>query len=208
MRGTAELEECRDQVLHLIQEGLFESAEILCSFVLSTLAADHADNGNYLIFLELIADSLFAQGQFKRSLSYLQQALECRGAGRLSGRTVASKDEARLIYKSALCEMELMDTSGAMKLLESIPVSLRNVKVSVTMGKLYVDLGIKKNAINCFKHTLSLLPCSFEIIERLGTFEISSHFFTNPSNVAQCCLESNPQISLISRQSPVRNQNL
>lgn len=158
---------CRDQVLHLLQDGLFESAEVLCHFVLSSAPWPRADREALgASFEELLADSLFAQSQFKRAAMHFQQALDLSGCGR--GRPVESKDEARLIYKSALCSIELKEASCGIKLLESIPPALRNVKVCVAMGKLYAELGLKKSAIGCFRQVLSVLPSSIEAIESLG----------------------------------------
>ena len=175
MADPAVMNDCKDQVLHLLQDGLFESAEVLCSFVLSAYpptttgrGSSSSVRGGSAAFIELLADSLFAQGQFKRAALYFQQAGEGLGGGRGSGRPVESKDEARLAYKSALCAVELRDLSGAIRLLEAIPSPLRNVKVCVAMGKLYVDLGLKKSAIASYKQVLALLPSSVEAIENLG----------------------------------------
>ena len=165
-------DDCRDQVLHLLQDGLYESAEVMCSMILSSLppqagmGADKPGSVN-TVFLELLADSLFAQGQFKRALIYFQQALQCFS---LRGRSIESKEGARLAYKSALCHVELRDASGAIRLLENIPTPLRNVKVCIAMGKQYSELGLKKSAIGCYKQVLALLPSSVEAVEKLGVY--------------------------------------
>lgn len=144
-------DDCRDQVLHLLQDG-------------PGRGADKPGSVN-AVFLELLADSLFAQGQYKRAVNYFQQALQCCG---LRGRNIESKEGARLTYKSALCHTELRDGSGAVRLLESIPAPLRNVKVCIAMGKQYAEMGLKKSAIGCYKQVLALLPSSVEAVEKLG----------------------------------------
>ena len=174
---------CREQILQLLQDSLFESAEVLCSFVISSFSASPSGEevwGNScVVFLELLADSLFAQGEFKRASSYFQRALqECgpiRRHGMVSGTpprrsstALESKESARLSYKNALCLVELKDISSAVKLLEMIPDSLKNVKVCSSMGKLYLQLGLNKSAISSFKQVLMLLPSSVETIESLG----------------------------------------
>ena len=172
------VEACREQAMHLLHDGLFESAEVLCSFMLSSLNRMVKDgNCRYnSIFTELIADSLFARGLFKRASVHFQRALLEKSSrhqidftGRVSGSSaIETKDQARLIYKSAVCLIELKDASEAIKLLEKIPVKFRNVKVCAAMGKLYTELGLKKNSAACFKQVLMMLPTSIEAVEQLG----------------------------------------
>jgi tetratricopeptide (TPR) repeat protein len=178
---SAAAEACREQVLHLLQDGLFESAEVLCSFALSAFATGTVGaegGGSSAVFSELLGDSLFAQGQFKRASSYFQRALQESGGGvgrsrmgtppRRATAAADLKERARLTYKSALCLVELRDASSAVKLLESIPDTLKNVKVCIAMGKLYSELGLKKSAASSWKQVLTLLPSSVEAIENLG----------------------------------------
>lgn len=164
-----------------MQNGLHESAEVLCSLFISSCfpSGDKSRNlmaQNQHVFLELMADAIFAQANYKRALSHFKQAQSSMASVNFDVNRdgSVSRDEARLIYKQALCEIELKDSNGALKLLEQIPPKLRSVKASVVLGKLYVEFGLRKHAVSCYYQILDIFPTSVEAIEGLILLDIES----------------------------------
>ena len=165
MNATFDDDAYQDQVMYLLQNGLFESAEVICSFGISVIESKN----KRAPLLELFGDALFAQGQFKRAANYFQQSFEAMKQSSRIGdpASVDTKEESRIMYKQALCCVELKDASGALKLLEKIPAKFRNIRVNITLGRMYVSSGLKRHAIESFKNVLTLLPIAVEAIDAL-----------------------------------------
>lgn len=199
--SAAELLELREEAAALMQSGLFDSAEVLCSLVLSQIpvnscAADPISKKSGRLpssnaaaerapFLEIMADSLVSRAQHKRASAMFIEAFDAlTGRGWLltqfsmrndkhhaesafSSDSVDTKTCARLVFKLAQCLVELRDTTAALRALESIPVQVRPVRVSVLLGKLYLESGSKRQAILCYKSVLSVFPSSTEAMQAL-----------------------------------------
>jgi tetratricopeptide (TPR) repeat protein len=172
MDTDSDFEDYREQLLYLLQNGLYGSAETVCCFGLSSVR----NKKRRAALLEIMADSLFAMSQFKRAGNYFQQAFsnlkESSGPSDVS--SVDNKEESRLIFKHAMCFVELKDPSGAIKLLEKIPAQFRNVRINMTMGRIYSEIGLKRHAIGCFRHVLTLLPSAVEALEALIQLGVES----------------------------------
>jgi tetratricopeptide (TPR) repeat protein len=203
--SASELSELREEASSLLQSGLFESAEVLCSLVLSripaisirALSAAGAGHIGATItaerapFLEIMADSLVSRLQHKRAsvlFIYAFDALTGRGwiLNQLSMRNdkyhnesafapnpVDSKMCVRLVFKLAQCLVELKDIGAAVRALESIPLQLRPIRVTVLLGKLYMESGSKRQAIICYKSVLSVYPSSSEAVQILVDLGVS-----------------------------------
>ena len=63
MDADTDFEDYREQLLYLLQNGLYESAEAVCCFGLSSVRSKK----RRAALLEIWADSLFAMSQFKRA---------------------------------------------------------------------------------------------------------------------------------------------
>ena len=172
MDADTDFEDYREQLLYLLQNGLYESAEAVCCFGLSSVRSKK----RRAALLEIWADSLFAMSQFKRAAIYFQQAFnfEKESSGPSDFSTVDNKEESRLTFKHAMCFVELKDPNSAIKLLEKIPTQFRNVRINMTMGRIYSDIGLKRHAIGCFRHVLTLLPSAVEALEALIQLGVES----------------------------------
>ncbi len=125
----------REEVQALINAGLSTSAEVLCSFKLSSNSSSSSRSAYFdCAVLELQADSVFAKKEYKRALSLFRQTFKMRVAlnqyggqqGTTTRRTVVieTADEAQIKFKEFECMLALEDAT-ALSELESIPAALR-----------------------------------------------------------------------------------
>ncbi|KAH8051971.1 hypothetical protein JL722_10416 [Aureococcus anophagefferens] len=152
---------------HLLAEELWSSAEILGSLLLSSSRGEQG--------LELYGDALFGKGEYKRAQAYYRQAIQRRrvaqGARRGGyGASSAAEDEAeaRLKFREARCCVALDEVGAAINTLEAIPAQWRGARAHVTLGRLYKNTGLKRNAIASFEAALAANPLCLEAVEPLA----------------------------------------
>ena len=176
--AEASTDELLADLKRLIDDGLFASAEILGSLLLArcdTEAHPARERGDALA---LYADALFGKGEHKRARSYYRRAIERRrGAGPWTGDGDGSRArdeaEARLRLREAECGVVLDEHAAAIGSIEAVPVELRPAKARALLGKLYLQSGLKRNAITAFESALDKDPLCLEVIEPLQRLKAS-----------------------------------
>jgi tetratricopeptide (TPR) repeat protein len=171
----------RGQIEMLLGAQCFDSAEALCSLHLSSLNKVEDVNAIKLSppFLELLGDIIFRKGEFKRALSYYRQSSQQKKIGngmsnRKRSNSIENAIDGQLRFKECQCHIELKDLTTAIRELEAIPLSLRNLKINMCMGKLYRSANLKRHAISCFILVIKELPSAVEAIESLVSLGIES----------------------------------
>ena len=161
--AEASTDELLADLKRLIDDGLFASAEILGSLLLArcdTEAHPARERGDAL---SLYADALFGKGEHKRARSYYRRAIERRrGAGPWQGdgegARARDENEARLRLREAECGVVLDEHAAAIGSIEAVPMELRSAKARALLGKLYLQSGLKRNAITAFESALDKDP--------------------------------------------------
>jgi len=184
-----------DDIKNLNDSELFESAEILGSFVVSKTGKSKHANRSYTLY----ADALFGLCEFRRSQKYYKMALKSRKyvvkattstptrlltrrransapmarntpAKRKKREVSSSEDvesEAMLRFKIHKCLKRMNDDRGALAALEKIPSSSRDPKILIAMGKLYEKRGVQRQAIRVYRQALSMNPRAVGALLRL-----------------------------------------
>ena len=180
--AEASTDELLADLKRLIDDGLFASAEILGSLLLArcdTEAHPARERGDALA---LYADALFGKGEHKRARSYYRRAIERRrGSGQWQGdgegARARDEAEARLRLREAECGVVLDEHAAAIGSIEAVPVELRPAKARALLGKLYLQSGLKRNAITAFESALDKDPLCLEVVEPLQRLKASQQDF-------------------------------
>ena len=165
----------------LIEVGLYDSAEKLAAFFISSLEnLDYRQfQGNdslynvYFEFYELLGDSLYKKNEIKRALGcYRNASLQRRNnqnqGFKFKGQSaVNSTEDARIRFKECRCMSDLKDYSGALRELETVPKKRRTAEIHVLLARLNRRMSLSRQAIASYKEALLLMPTSIEIIEDL-----------------------------------------
>ena len=158
-------EDILNEIKNLNENELFESAEILGSFIVSkTSKTKHASRA-----YSLYGDALYGLSEYRRSQKYYKMALNSRKyiikgqtssmhtrlltrrransapnratpakRKKTSSSSEETESEASLRFKIHKCLKKINDNRGALAALEKIPSSSRDPKILIAMGKLYV----------------------------------------------------------------------
>ena len=180
--AEASTDELLADLKRLIDDGLFASAEILGSLLLArcdTEAHPARERGDALA---LYADALFGKGEHKRARSYYRRAIERRrGSGPWQGdgegARARDENEARLRLREAECGVVLDEHAAAIGSIEAVPVELRPAKARALLGKLYLQSGLKRNAITAFESALDKDSLCLEVVEPLQRLKASQQDF-------------------------------
>ena len=162
----------------LISNGLTDSADKLCSLVLSSSVEFPLNNNEKSLMLELYGDSIFANKEYRRALQQYRLAAQPRALidtgtdssanastfhrisnssrSHQSATSIITSEQARLRFKECQCHLQLEDLTIAMRELEAIPLALRDVPVNVCLGKLYKNAGLRRHAVTTVLVFLSL----------------------------------------------------
>ena len=171
--------ECIREIRMLLEIKMFDSSDIACSLLLSSLSSLSSSSSSldlYVDTLELYGDILYAKQEYKRALSQYRQAMQQRKF--LSSSSSLSKtrmvnsintiEEARIRYKEAQCLLSIGDNNQlVIKELETVPSKLRDAKFHLCLGKLYKANNRKKDALMTFKEILKQIPSCIEAVEML-----------------------------------------
>ncbi|KAK4800320.1 hypothetical protein SAY86_020807 [Trapa natans] len=191
----------RDQIISLIDQGLFTSAEMLVSlslcfgcFLVSSSSVN-AETGPHLKAenLVLLGDALFRQREYRRSIHAYKQALQyhrvnpkqssasIRNSLSASNRSsspnsfhVSAINENEVKFKIASCLCSLNDGKTAIAELEGIPSKARNLQMNLLMGKLYRNSRHNRASALCYKECLRNCPYIFEAIIALAELGASA----------------------------------
>ena len=73
--------------------------------------------------------------------------------------------------------MVLDEHAAAIGSIEAVPVELRSAKARALLGKLYLQSGLKRNAITAFESALDKDPLCLEVVEPLQRLKASQQDF-------------------------------
>lgn len=180
------MEAIREQMVALLDQGLYDSAELLGGFLLSATvasgdlaAASRADN------LMLFGDALYGRREYRRALSMYRQAQQhCRmtpkpPGGRIptpqgtrplsnSSTQLSHVSENEVRYKIGLCHLAVQDVRAALAEMEGIPPRARTLRINLVLAKLYRMTGYERASIASYRECLRQNPYLLEAIIALA----------------------------------------
>ncbi|XP_057957932.1 anaphase-promoting complex subunit 7 isoform X2 [Malania oleifera] len=181
----------RDQITTLIEHGLFNSAQMLGSFLVSSSAAN-ADSSPQVKAenLVLLGDALFRDREYRRAIHTYKQALQhykiipkqntTTSRNSLSASNRSSSPNSFNIsaineneFKIASCHCALNENRAALIEMEGIPSKARNLQMNLTMGKLYRNSRHIRAATACYKECLRICPYIIEAIIALAELGVA-----------------------------------
>eukprot|EP00741_Cyanophora_paradoxa_P001414 tig00000489_g1367.t1 len=164
------------EMQRLLDAGLFGSAEILGSFLLSganTLknsgSPQSDQNAQQSDWLLMYADALYGKEEYRRALLYYRNALKTRklsrnptkgikpgiGASAQPQQDRTATFESEVKFKMCNCYLKLRDTREALAVLESIPQRSRTIAVNMLLAKLYAQTSVDPRlATACYREVL------------------------------------------------------
>ncbi|KAH9683312.1 Anaphase-promoting complex subunit 7 [Citrus sinensis] len=182
----------KEQITALIDQGLYDSAQMLI----------------------ILGDSLFRDREYRRAIHTYKQALHyykivpkqnstsSRSSLSTSNRSsspnsfnVSAINENEVKYKIASCHFALGETKAAIVEMEGIPSKARNLQMSLLMAKLYRNSRHNRGAVACYKECLRHCPFFIEAITALAELGATPKdiisLFAQRYVEAQCCIASN-----------------
>ncbi|XP_073526364.1 uncharacterized protein [Phyllobates terribilis] len=183
----------KDQITALLDCGLYTSAHLLSSFLVSSSSSVAETNPCLKAEgLVLHGDALFKEREFKRAIHTYKQALQLskalprqnisslRSSLTSSGRSMSAAlntpaiNEHEVKFKVASCHYALNENKAALTELEAIPSKARNLPMLLMMGKLYRNSRHNRAAAACFKECLRNCPYILEAITALADLGASA----------------------------------
>ncbi|GJP36286.1 hypothetical protein CLOM_g20813 [Closterium sp. NIES-68] len=185
----------RENLAYLIDQRLYESAEILGSFLISAAgpgsevsAISRAEN------LVLYADALFGRQEYRRALNLYRQAQQlCKVAGHAGGSTrtvpgspatVASAGLGNAIQSGsysagvrlrvAECYVALKEVKPALTELEAVPHRLRSLRLNLLLARLYHSSSYDRAALAAYKECLRQCPFAMEALAAVAQLGLSA----------------------------------
>ncbi|KAJ0980686.1 hypothetical protein J5N97_008941 [Dioscorea zingiberensis] len=184
----------KDQMAMLLENGLYDSAQILGCFLVST-APTSVESNQYVKAENLVlhGDALFGEKEYRRALSLYKQALQhCKivpkqtlatSRSSLSTQSRSSSpnsmnmsaiNENDVKFKITLCHSALNENRAALAEMEGIPSKGRTLRMHQTMGKLYRISRHNRAAVVCYKECLRQCPYVLEAVAALAELGVSS----------------------------------
>ncbi|XP_026423078.1 anaphase-promoting complex subunit 7-like [Papaver somniferum] len=184
----------RDQIASLLDLGLYDSAQMLSCFLLSS-STTNAETNSHLKAdsYVLLGDSLYGEKEHKRAIYMYKQALNLckiipkqtmtssRGSLSTSNRSsspnsvnVSAINENEVKFKITLCHSALNDNRAALVEMEGIPSKARTLRMNLTLAKLYRYSRHSRAAISCYKECLRHCPYILEAITALAELGVAA----------------------------------
>nr|CAD1843506.1 unnamed protein product [Ananas comosus var. bracteatus] len=184
----------KDQMSTLLDNGLFDSAQMLGCFLVSSAGANiEASPSLKAEYLVLQGDALFGEKEFRRALNMYKQALQhCKSIPRqatsnsrnslsTSSRSsspnslsVSTINDNEVKFKITLCHCSLNEHRAALVEMEGIPLKARTLRMNLTLGKLYRVYRNNRASIACYKDCLRHCPYILEAVTALAELGVSS----------------------------------
>ncbi|KAG0473322.1 hypothetical protein HPP92_015179 [Vanilla planifolia] len=183
----------KDQMISLLENGLYDSAQMLgCFLVSSAVTSVEVSPYTKAETLVLQGDAFYGEKEFRRALSMYKQALQqckispkqtatSRSSLSTSSRssspnstTFSAINENEVKFKITLCHCALNENRAALAEIEGIPSKARTLRMNLTIGKLYRISRHNRSAVSCYKDCLRLCPYVLEAIVALAELGVSS----------------------------------
>ncbi|XP_007222910.1 anaphase-promoting complex subunit 7 [Prunus persica] len=183
----------KDQIATLMEHGLYNSAQMLGCFLVSSPAANAEVNPHLKAeSLVLLGDSLFREREYRRAIHTYKQALQfCKMISKTSATSTRSSlssnrssspnffnisgiNENEVKFKIASCHFSLGENGPALSEMDNIPSKVRNLQMNLLMGKLYRYSRQNRAAVSCFKECLRHCPYVIEAIVALAELGVAA----------------------------------
>ncbi|PSR92636.1 Anaphase-promoting complex subunit like [Actinidia chinensis var. chinensis] len=183
----------KDQISTLLDHGLYNSAQMLGCFLVSSSTVNAETNPHVKAEnLVLLGDALFREREYRRAIHTYKQALQhCKIIPRQSTMTrnslsatnrssspnsfnLSGINENEVKFKIASCHSSLNENRAALVEMEGIPSKARNLQMNLMMGKLYRNTRHSRAAVACYKECLRLCPYVIEAIISLAEMGVAA----------------------------------
>eukprot|EP00966_Prymnesium_polylepis_P155643 3595074-Prymnesium_polylepis.1 len=177
---------------HLVDLGLWSSASLIGSLIVSTPGAAAPVRA-----LELYSAALLAEQQYARSAAVCELMLhrdevrdEVRQTGSANTSSFHSTDgnaaagprrvQGRGSYRSAVqlrraqCCVAMGDPASGMAGLEAVPEEERGAAASMALGNLYRRAGLDAAAVRCFRSVLESAPSALDAARQLLELKVAT----------------------------------
>jgi hypothetical protein len=194
-------------VSQLIEDGLEDSADKLCTLFLSSCPSSSSSNlissstggispGNpYSKLFELQGDCAYTKEEYARSLQLYRQSIN--NEQNKFYYSINSKEIAQIHFKISQCYLKLHDKTAAVRELEIIPKDFRTTKINVALAKLYYSSELKLSANSVLKQVVKSSPLALECMEMLVNLGVDASEFLpkpKPGHVQQ---QSNDEMNVL-----------
>ncbi|PNT26015.1 hypothetical protein POPTR_008G215100v4 [Populus trichocarpa] len=182
----------KDQITALLDHELYNSAQILGSFLVSSATVSLETSPQLKAENQiLLGDALFREREFRRAIHTYKQALHyykiipkqssTTSRSSLSNRSsspnsfnISAINENEVKFKIASCHATLNETRAALVEMEGIPSKARTLQMSLLMAKLYRSSRHTRLAITCYKECLRHCPFVIEAIVALAELGVAA----------------------------------
>ncbi|XP_009339845.2 LOW QUALITY PROTEIN: anaphase-promoting complex subunit 7 [Pyrus x bretschneideri] len=183
----------KDQIATLMEHGLYNSAQMLGCFLVSSPAANAEINPHLKAeSLVLLGDSLYREREFRRAIHMYKQALQlCKMISKTNAPSTRSSlsstrssspnlfnisgiNENEVKFKIASSYFALGENGTALSEMDNIPSKSRNLPMNLLMGKLYRFSRQNRSAVSCFKECLRHCPYVMEAIVALAELGVAA----------------------------------
>ncbi|CAA6663460.1 unnamed protein product [Spirodela intermedia] len=188
------MEVSKDQIAVLLDNGLYESAQMLGCYLVSSAAAN-AESSPYLKAEALVlqGDALYEENELRRALHMYKQALQlCKSIPKqttpvsrssvtssnmpsspnsLNGSTI---NENEVKFKICLCYCKLNENRAALAEMDGIPSKARTLRMNLVLGKLLRISRHNRASIACYRDCIRQCPYVLEAISALAELGVSA----------------------------------
>ncbi|XP_045800773.1 anaphase-promoting complex subunit 7 [Trifolium pratense] len=177
----------KDQIATLLENGLYNSAQMLGCFLVSSPAANTESSPHLKTeSLVLLGDSFYCEREYRRAIHTYKQALQyykmIPKQNMSSARTsltsnrssspnscnISVINENEVKFKIASCHCFLNENKAALVEMEGIPSKARNLPMNLLLGKLYRISRHSRAAVAIYKECLRHCPFILEAITALS----------------------------------------
>uniref|UniRef100_A0A1D1XN68 Anaphase-promoting complex subunit 7 n=1 Tax=Anthurium amnicola TaxID=1678845 RepID=A0A1D1XN68_9ARAE len=188
------MEISKDQVTALLDNGLYDSAQMLGCFLVSSAAAN-VESSPWVKAETLVlqGDALFGEKEFRRASNIYKQALQlCKIMPKQTTSTTRSSlsasnrssspnslsnssiNENEVKFKICLCHCALSENRAALAEMDGIPSKARTLRMNLMLGRLLRISKHNRAAIVCYKDCLRHCPYVMEAIAALAELGVSA----------------------------------
>ncbi|XP_077232624.1 anaphase-promoting complex subunit 7-like isoform X3 [Tasmannia lanceolata] len=163
----------KDQITSLLDQGLYDSAQMLGCFLVSS-AATNVETNLYVKAenLVLLGDALFGEKEFRRALNTYKQALQhCKIIPKQN--TINSRSSLSALNRSSSPNSLNISAINENEM-EGIPAKARTLRMNLMMGRLCRISRHNRVAIACYKDCLRHCPYILEAITALAELGVSA----------------------------------
>ncbi|KAH9765670.1 Anaphase-promoting complex subunit 7 [Citrus sinensis] len=165
----------KEQITALIDQGLYDSAQMLHTYKQA------------LQYYKIVPKQNSTSSRSSLSTSNRSSSP--------NSFNVSAINENEVKYKIASCHFALGETKAAIVEMEGIPSKARNLQMSLLMAKLYRNSRHNRGAVACYKECLRHCPFFIEAITALAELGATPKdiisLFAQRYVEAQCCIASN-----------------